>query len=89
MCPENRELLLANGAEINLRLQFIQLDGEIDPVHLVGNDALKVHFPPLGPDNRDLVARDESRLKERKSLDVVPVGMSDQQVRIRAIPRWR
>ncbi len=51
----DRKFLFTNRTKIYFRLQFIQLNGKLDPVHLVGNNPLEIYFFPFGTDNGNLI----------------------------------
>ncbi len=77
---EDGEFFLTDAAEIKVRFEFVQLDGEIDLLHLVGDDVLQIDLFPVRADNGDLIPGNKCRFEERKSLDMVPMRMSDEDV---------
>jgi len=43
-------------------------------------------LPVIGTNDRDLISRNESRFEKRETLDMVPMRMSDEEVRIQRFP---
>ena len=86
MSSKDCEFLFFDRTKIYFCLQLVQLDRKIDPVHLVRNNALQVDLFPLRADDGDLIPGYQRRLEKRKSLDVVPVRMSNKEVGVQRFP---
>src|SRR5262249_54874489 len=71
---------LADPAELECRLKLVQLYGEIDPVHLVRDHLLEGHLVHLAADDSDFVPRDEGGFEKGEPLDMVPVGVGDEDM---------
>src|SRR6202030_3696916 len=61
--------------------QLIHLDGEIGELHLSGKHFMQRAAAAFGAIDRDGVAFDKRRPEERKTLNVIPVRMSNENVR--------
>ena len=60
--------------------QGIQVDGRVLVGHLPGEGGLQPPITPARGVHRPSRALDEERIEEREPLDVIPVGVADQQV---------
>ena len=68
--------------ELQLDRHLIHRQREVDGVHLVGEGALERLHRPLRTDHRQSRAAHEVGTEEREALDVVPVRVADQEVRV-------
>jgi hypothetical protein len=73
------EPLLELG-EVDARAQVPQLHGEVRVLHLPGHRLLEALLEPERRVHVQLGAGNERGHEERKALDVVPVGVADEEV---------
>ena len=62
--------------------QLIQVDGEIGELHLAGQDVMQRTAAAFGAIDCDGVPFDKGRSEERKTLNVIPVRMAEENVRV-------
>jgi len=62
--------------------QLVQLDGEVGELHLAGQHVMQRAAAAFGAIDRDGVPFDKGRAEERKALNVIPVRMSEENVRV-------
>jgi hypothetical protein len=82
----DRATSLSNGSlslmEPDLRLQLVELDREVDFVHLIGDHLAELEVPGLRSDDREFVPRDIEGLEKGEAVDVIPVRMADGEERL-------
>jgi hypothetical protein len=74
----DRERILAQVVELDLGLELVEADREVGVLHLPGQDAQELFVAARWRVDRETVARHEGRPKERKALDVVPMGVTQK-----------
>src|SRR6202158_5223423 len=62
--------------------QLVQLDGEVGELHLAGQHVMQRAAAAFRAIDRGGVPFDKGRTEERKALDVIPVRMSKENVRV-------
>jgi hypothetical protein len=68
--------------EVQFRLHRGQFDGEIVPRHLSGQQLFNAGRVPFFAPDRERILRHVSAREKRKSLNVVPVQMSERDRRV-------
>src|SRR5262249_15648078 len=63
---------------LNLRPQRIELNREVGVLHLTGKDFRKAQIGARRAADAELITGNEQRREEGKTLNVVPVGVSQQ-----------
>ena len=58
----------------------VELNGEVRVFHLAGDDVLELFVEVHGAVDREFVAGDERGHEEGEAVDVVPVGMAEEDV---------
>src|SRR5205823_2157668 len=67
---------------LELRRQLVEGHRKYHRVHLLPQDDLEVDVSLLGAPDAHLVLASEKRSEERQPLDVIPVGVADQEVHV-------
>ena len=86
-CSADGELLFAELLEIELRRHLFSRNREERIVHLRRDGAWKRTVDPCRPIHGDMAALGKRRDKERKTLDVIVVGVANEQVQAHR-PGW-
>src|SRR6267378_1758920 len=73
--------------ELHFRRHVAQPHWKVGRVHLVGEGGLQRLGRSRRPDDRQVRAWDKGREEEREALDVVEMGVSDEQVGLKGIGR--
>ena len=66
--------------------KLVQLDGKVGELHLAGQHVMQRAAAAFRAIDRGRVPRDKGRAEERKALDVIPVRMSEENVRVNGPP---
>ena len=77
----DRELALAELDDLDLRRQLLHRDREVRVVHLAAERGGEGAIDPGRPVHRQMRPGQERREEERQSLDVVGVGVADEEMR--------
>ena len=81
------ELALDEVVVLDRRVEVEQLDREVRVLHLTRERLVDRRVEPAGPVDVPDVAGLEQRREERQALDVVPVGVPDEEVAVDAVRR--
>src|SRR6267143_2638727 len=73
--------------ELHHRRHMAQPHWKVSRVHLVGESRLERLGRSRRPDDRQVRARDKGREEEWEALDVVEMGVRDEQVGLKGIGR--
>jgi hypothetical protein len=80
------EVSTVDFTEVDRCIQLLERHREHDRQHLIADHAIDAGLQRLGSPNREMVPRLEDRREEGNPLDVIPMGVGEEDVGGDAVP---